>query len=344
MTATPAAESSREGAPRSTIEASWPLRVREHVDLWMHGFAMVHDDSSLVPYYRAGYRQRAQAARGALATALDAEASRLRAHLEANPALVNAQFIALYYDSWDALRGGAQAFLGADGDPRRAGDARDARDVATWAAYFPSRADREWLRRFVSALTDERERFFSRFWRDEQRRLGPVFDRADALWRTNYRPRFARFMTNAGQRDGEVLLALALAGEGRALLAARQSNAVAVGLPEDVGSAEQVFHTFAHEIVGGVAGAVVADHASPAEQRSGESARWASLAAVVGGAMLLERVAPELADGYRRSYLSWARVPVASGDVERTFASTFPLPPDLHQALERQIDHILGGI
>lgn len=344
VTATPAVDSTRAVAARPPVDRSWSLRVREHVDLWLHGFVLVHEDSSLVPYYRPGYRQRVSAARGGVTTTLDARADDLRARLAANPSLVNAQFVALYYDSWDALYRGAAAFVRADGDARRAGDSRTAQDIATFAAYFPASADREWLEKFVEALADERTRFFGRFWRDEQRRLGPVFDRADAQWRTTYRARFARFLVNSQQREGEVLLALALAGEGRTLTVPARVNTVTVGLPTDTTAADEVLHVFAHEIVGTVAAAVVTDHTSPAQQRSGESAVLASLAAVRGGAMLLERVAPELLPGYQRSYLMWARLSAGAGDTGRAFEAAFPLPDALRDALARQIDHILGGI
>lgn len=345
VTATPSA-GPVAGAARSRPEdgRAWQLRVREHVDLWLHGFALLHADSSLVPYFRPGYRERALAARRGAASALDSESPYLRSHLEANPALVSAQFAALYFDSWEDLRQSAAAFVSSGGTPARAGDPRIARGIATFAAYFPTAADREWLERFLTALADERARFFGQYWREEQRRLGAAFDRADALWRTTYRARFLRYLTNARQPDGEVLVSLALAGEGRTLTGADRVNTVTVGMPSDSTSAEEVLFTFAHEIVGSAATSVVTDHTTPAEQRSGDAGRYASLAAVRGGAMLLRRIAPELVDGYQRAYLRWARVAAPAGPAGPTFDATFPLPDGLREALERQIDHILGGI
>ena len=35
---------------------SWPIKTREHVDLWLHGFAMLSVDTTKVPYFRRGYR------------------------------------------------------------------------------------------------------------------------------------------------------------------------------------------------------------------------------------------------------------------------------------------------
>lgn len=63
------------------------MRVREHVDLWLHGFAMLHQDSSLVPYFRPGYRERlmGERQRANATTLLDAHGDRLRQRLAANP-------------------------------------------------------------------------------------------------------------------------------------------------------------------------------------------------------------------------------------------------------------------
>src|SRR5262245_44996913 len=42
-------------APRDQI---WPVVTREHVDLWLHGFAMLTSDTARVPFFQRGYRQR----------------------------------------------------------------------------------------------------------------------------------------------------------------------------------------------------------------------------------------------------------------------------------------------
>src|SRR5438105_556885 len=79
----------------------WGIKTREHVDLWLHGFAMVQDDSSLVPYFRRGYKSNMQAvkSRSNIITQLDANNAKLHARLGLNAQLVNAQFLALYFDN-----------------------------------------------------------------------------------------------------------------------------------------------------------------------------------------------------------------------------------------------------
>lgn len=329
---------------RSTIE--WPLRVREHVDLWLHGFALLHQDSTLVPYFRPGYRDRVLAERRSrgLTTLLDTNGDRLRARLAANPALVSAQFVALYFDDWVQLRRAVDQFVALGGDPRRAPDRESAEAMAVFGTYFSMAADRDWLLQFVQALDDERTRFFHSYWLAEQRRLGPVFDRADARWRGDWLQRFATFLANSRQRRGDVLVALALAGEGRTLLDGTLGHVVTVGFPTDTTNVAELAFAFAHEIVGRVANDVVADQTSPAERRSGVADQYASLAAVRGGAMLLARVAPELVPGYERYYLSLAGIATPADASRARFEATFALPEALLGALERQIDIILGGI
>ncbi|MBK6457899.1 MAG: hypothetical protein IPF87_17745 [Gemmatimonadetes bacterium] len=100
----------------------------------------------------------------------------------------------------------------------------------------------------------------------------------------------------------------------------------------------------AHEVVGTVATAAVRDNTSAADERSGDTGKWTTLAAVRGGAMLLERIAPDLLAGYQRYYLRLARATVPTGDPSASFNATFPLPAQIVTALQRQIEIVLGGI
>jgi hypothetical protein len=59
--------------------------------------------------------------------------------------------------------------------------------------------------------------------------------------------------------------------------------------------------------------------------------------------MLIQRVAPELADSYARYYLAAARVSF-TGDAMGALARAFPLPDAIRDGIQRQIDVVLGGI
>src|SRR5690242_3059349 len=34
---------------------TWGIKTREHVDLWLHGFALLQEDTTFVPFFRRGY-------------------------------------------------------------------------------------------------------------------------------------------------------------------------------------------------------------------------------------------------------------------------------------------------
>jgi hypothetical protein len=338
-TTVPAVE--REGRPVS----GWRIATREHVDLWLHGFAMLQADSSLVPYFRLDYRDAASQARRQSGTRslLDTNHDRLRQRTIDNPQLTSAQFLALYFASWEDLQQGVERFLRDNGEVATARSFEMRRLYATLATYFPTSTDRDWLRIFVQSLEDERSRFFAAHWAQQQSLRAPVQSAIESQWNGGTGTAIGRFLTASDQRRGTILLSTALGGEGRTLNVGRGDNFMAVTFPAPGEDPRDAFYVAAHEAVGTVSNQVVRDNSSAADERSGDSARWASLTAVRGGALILERVAPELADGYRRYYLRLARQPV-SGDVAQRFAATFAIPDNIRVALERQIDLILGGI
>lgn len=331
--------------PASVATMGWRIDAREHVDLWLHGFAMLQADSSLVPSYRLDYHDRVARARRAASasTLLDANALLLTRRLRENPALTSAHFVALYFASWDDLRRGCQRFLRANGNVRAAADQESLRMFATLATYFPTAADREWLRLYLEALDDERARFFRNWWTQEQAARATARGTIEAQWRGSVGPAIGRFLHGSGQREGRILLSLALGGEGRTLDVGQHDNFVTVTFPGPADDPREAFYGIAHEVVGTVSNAVVRDHTTPNDQQRGETGRLSTLAAVRGGATLLDRVAPDLADGYRRWYLVGARQ-VPGADVKRQFEAVYPLPPQILAALERQVDLVLNGI
>jgi hypothetical protein len=59
--------------------------------------------------------------------------------------------------------------------------------------------------------------------------------------------------------------------------------------------------------------------------------------------VLIQRTSPEILDGYMRYYLHAVNRPVGS-NVQATFVSTFSIPDTIRDALNRQLDVVLGGI
>jgi len=92
--------------PPSTTPAvpvnPWPVVTREHVDLWLSGYAQLTRDTAHVPFFRRGYAQSVSAAKKQrnVLTQLDVNKEQLAAGFVANPNLVNGQFVPLYFASW----------------------------------------------------------------------------------------------------------------------------------------------------------------------------------------------------------------------------------------------------
>ena len=324
----------------------WAIESREHVDLWLHSFALLQDDSSRVPFFRRGYRDSvlAQRKRANVTSMVDVNRDKLAGRFAAFPNLVSAQFIPLYFGTWEETRQSADIFLRTGGDERQAGDLRSQQIIRLFAGYFPTQPDREWLRLFVQAVDDERTKFFSSYWRQQQTARAAARGSVDSLWRNGYRQKFSRYLTNSGSDRGSILLSVPLNGEGRTLDIGQRTRLVTVNYPMTPADAREALYTFAHEVVSSVTSIAIDDNTSPAEKRSGVGDRYASAALVRGGALLLQRVAPELVDGYYRYYLRSARLAVPSGDASAAFAAAFPMPDSIRDAIQRQIDVVLGGI
>ncbi|NUR36260.1 MAG: hypothetical protein HOQ17_06665 [Gemmatimonadaceae bacterium] len=339
--------------PRSTpagatplLDAAWPVRTREHVDLWLHAYALLTPDSTLVPYFRRGYAERVNALRRqrGITNQLDANRTTLLERINVNPALAtNGQFLPLYFDSWEQMRQMIDLFVRAGGNPGMSNDPTTRTYLALLASVFPVGADREWLRQFAAAVDDESRRFYHDYWTSELRSHAAVSGRVDTLWQRQWRPALSRYLNNTQQQSGEVYLSLPLGGEGRTIHYGKQQNAVAVAFPDDRDQADVVLYVFAHEIVGATASAAIEDNTTPADRRAGTTSRYEQSAAVRAGALLLERTIPAVVPGYMRYYLQQAgRTPPS--DPRAMFVQTFAVPDAVREAIARQLDVILGGI
>jgi hypothetical protein len=343
--ASPAPAPAPASAPaRST--PSWPIKIRYPIDLWLHGYAMIEDDTTLVPYFRRGYRDQMVVLknRANVISQLDANRDRLRAYLASHPGLIGGQFLALSFGSWEEMQRAIELFLQANGDPQRARDPALRAMIATIAASYPTAADRDWLRTFTLSVADEGTKFYRSYWGEQQRERSRVLAALDSGWTRTYLPKLQGFLNNTQQGRGELFVALPLGGEGRTISGGGGENAIAVTYPDSEPRVIEAVYVFVHEAVGVLANQVVADNTTPAEQRAGVAARYGSAAAVRGGSLLLARVAPELRAGYERYYLQVAGVNVADGPDAGVFERTFPLPQSIVDALRRQIDIVLGGI
>jgi len=343
------AQRNRRAAPPPPQPAlTWPVKHREHVDLWLHGFALLQNDTTAVPLFAPNYRQRMTIYKNsrALHTPLDSAYEKLSGYLNGRPGALDAQFLALYFNTWEEMSRAAGYFLRYEGDPRRPDSREVATIVALFAQYFPRPDDREFLRQFVEVLSAERTLVHHDWWVAEERARRPGLLRADSLWQSTWRPALQRFLNHTQQQSGDLVLALSLGGEGRALPAGKTTNQYAIAWPATADSAEVMLFAFAHEIVGSTAQAAIADHLTPAETRAGLAAQFGNAGLVRGGAMLVERVQPGLGARYARWYLSLMGR-AATGDdtaVLAELAAAFPMRAEMLESMDRQIAIAFTGI
>lgn len=317
----------------------WPVKTFEHVDLWLHGFAMIQDDTTLVPFFRRGYKAEMNdlKRRANVTTQLDANVGNLRNRIAQNPRLVNAQFVPFYFGSLDELVQAMDLFDRAQGDPQRASSQEAASLIQLIGGYFPDPLDRTWARLFVQSIRDEDTRFYRAYWDQQQRERAPVVTAVSDKWNT-YRARLEKFLNNTSQAGGEVVLSLPLDGEGRTLSAGKQHNSTAVTFPARSSDAINAIYVIAHEVVGQIVQTAVSDNVTPTDTRQGLTDRYVAAGTVRGGAILLQKVAPELVAGYQAYYLA------SASRSNGSFEATFQLPSAIRDAIARQIDVVLGGI
>jgi hypothetical protein len=330
----------------TTTSAPWPVKTREHLDLWLHGFAMVQPDTTRIPLFRRGYRDAmvVEKNRRGVTTLLDQNRDKLAPRFAANRNLVGAQFVALYFGSWDELQRAIALFLQANGDPGRARDPQQQAVISFLAGSFNTPADRQWLELFAQSLSDEYTKFYHEYWLTEQRNRGPVLAAVDSTWQKVYRPKLQTYLARTQQQTGDFILSLPLDGEGRTVSGGKRDNVVAIAFPDTPAQAIDAVYVFTHEVLGALSAQAISDNITPAERREGLADKMASAAAVRGGAILLQRVAPELADGYARYYLRAAGLSATSSDPQGALATAFPLDARVRDAIVRQLDAVLGGI
>jgi hypothetical protein len=325
---------------------TWRVATLEHVDLWLHGFAMLTSDTGHVPFFARGYKQQIIAAKHdkGIVTQLDANRQTLSARFATNPALANAQFLAMYFSSLQEIATATDYFIRSSGNPRAARDPQIAQEIAMLAANFPQPADRNWLRLFVQSLQDEDTRFYHAYWTTAQASRAPVIAAVNEQWASRFYPKLTRFLNNTQQAGGQLLLSIPLGAEGRTVNDSKTQNIIAVGFPATPEAAPEAVFVFVHEAVATLVGEAITDNTTPAEQRSGAANEYAGNGAVRSGLVLLQRVAPDQGADYMRFYLRVLGKPVPDGDPTAAFTAAFPIPQAILAATTKQIDLVLGGI
>ena len=338
------------GAPgqfgQSAALEAWPIQTREVLDLWLHGFAMITDDTSRVPLFRRGYRDMMVVEKNKLEieTLLDSRHDSLAQYLVEHPYIVNAQFIALEQHEWTDMYRDIQTYLASGGDPHKVHGAEEQQMVQAWFQIFPGAADRKWLSMFATALNDEYTKFYNAYWHRTEQQRRAVLEAVDSTWSRVYLKQFRRFQEGADLERGEVLLSLPLGGEGRSILGGKRQNIIAVIFPDSVSTADEALFAITHEAVGSVAGRAVSDNTTPNEKKSGLADRYLSAATVRAGAMVIERIRPALLTAYQAYYLRAAGFDVPAGKEAQEFVFRFPLSDPIVAELRQSLDAATTGI
>jgi len=114
--------------------------------------------------------------------------------------------------------------------------------------------------------------------------------------------------------------------------------------PKTAEGANEALFGFVHEIVAKLVDEAVMDNTTPSEQRSGATAGYTGNGAVRGGALLIEKTMPDMAQAYMRFYLRQTGATPGTGDPRAAFEAAFPLPAAVLTALGKSIDAVLAGI
>lgn len=324
----------------------WPVKTRAHVDLWLHGFALLQEDTTLVPLFARGYAERMTVLKNSrgLYTKFDEARDELARTGAARNLLLDAQFLPLYFGTWEEMQQAFDYFFKAEGNPRSASNREVQGIIAFLAQYFRRPEDRAWAQRFLTVLTDEYEQFHKDWWLAEFRARTDALAATDSLWQQTWRPGIQRFLNYTGQPNGDLVLSFVLGGEGRALPAGKNSNQYAVAFPASPDSAEVLLFSFAHEAAGVIARVAVDDNLTPAQQRAGLGAQYGSAGLVRGGALIVEQIEAGMGQRYARWYLAQTGRDVPLGAALATLAEVFPMPEEMMSSMQRQIALSFTGI
>jgi hypothetical protein len=355
------------GAPRPTpphLERphEWQFQLAEHVALWYHGLAHtgspLEDERAtpLAPVDSVYVRHvtETKRLRGVAPTELELQSAEFAATFRQSAAYRQLEFLPLYFHDLDALTGAVRIWAQVGGDPRRAGSAQAANAVALLSGMFPQPVQRAVVARWTDALIEERRVFFAQYWTEQSPDLERSVRAAHAAWQA-FSPSLRPLLAYLGLEGGDVFAVPALGADGRILPrgAGRPRAAVRVeptgNAADDEPSAphgDDVAFGFLHELMYPLAAEAVREYIAPARLRELGADRLDQHAAVRGGDMVLEAVAADRADAYRRHFLRATAqlVPDPRPQVARAFRQTFPLPPELERGLEETVRRALAGI
>lgn len=312
-------------------EASqWVVRRDAFAELWYHGLATVGaDDYGPLPLYSSSHVRsvgEAKRARG-LTTRLDSAARTLRTVFAGDSSFDALHFVPLYFVGAEpgaallALREALASNQAASTVPL----ALAARAAAV-ARSLPGARNRQALLTFVDALAVEwlsvvREE--RAMWRPSARTLLEL----QRDWDARFAMPLSSYLAAGGRSRGMIVVVPALGSEGRIVSVRGGISVVMVGSGPVAGVDDAPLFAAVREL-----SFALLDEVPPARLTARRdrlaAEREREVAAVRGGALLLEAVAPSLASSYRNVFNG-----SVSGEQNLTFERVYPLHPRAESAL-----------
>lgn len=344
-TAPPAAE---EEAPLT----GWRVRAAEHIALWYHGLAYAltsgaPQDTNVLPRFAPGYVNAIQDAKrraGVYPTPLDERAAEFGRTFRGSDTYNALQFLPLYFRDAEALFSGIDLWNRAGGNPYAAGSAEAAQVIAFLSQLFPRPAERQAVVEWVSLLREEDRLFYANYWAGRSAAHDTIAAEVQRAW-DSLAPALSQYLEYIRFRRGELFLAPAIGPEGRSVTSGTATPRSAI-LEPTAGNPGPAIWSFVHELLYPLVGDVIREHIAPARLRELGEDRIMALAALRGGAILLQRTAPTRVDAYRRFNLeaTGRAAPTTGAQLETAFNNAFPIPPELQSGLEKAITTALAGI
>lgn len=337
------AQASVEG--QTGTRDSWRVLPLPHVDLWYHGLAVAgFDGSGPDPLYDPSYPARVRAVKedlGVYPSGLDRNAPGFLAAFQADSAFELLHFVPLYFAS-----AGPDRMLEALTQVAETGQAQVEDPVAQFGAgivaqLLPEDRQREVLLQFTAALSEEWTTWFQDAW------TRSVLDRRvdlaalQSAWDERFAGPLAPYLAQHQMDQGALIVSPQVGLEGRIFSgspADRTDNLVVVHLPAAGEPADAALHYAVREMCFPAARAAMQEAGPMPSDRLTASAR-ATRAAVRCGELLLERLAPSEAAGYRRSFVP-ATAAATDASTREAFHRAYSVDAALEASLRAAIESV----
>jgi hypothetical protein len=304
--------------PGLSAQSGWAIRSAPAVEFWYHAIAIVGlEGFGALPLYDPGYAtsvRSSREARGLGPTALERQATVLRAAFEADSSFELLHFLPLYASTAtpeELLSTNAPGLV---------------------AAALRTREQRALFDRFLTAARNDLEAAWSAERRTRAAAQNAMLAAVERRWADAIAPAIGGYLSRSHLTSGVIVPVPGLGTDGRFLAGAPQSPAlVAVQLPRDSAHADDAAFFAVRELCYPAVRRALATLDVPSTDRVAAEA-LSGRAAVRCGAQLLDQSDTALGAAYREAFL---RAAGARGDFETAF-------PVSHRVLEALSDAING--